>query len=240
MSKYAEKSRGVYNRRYDSLNYEESKMGITASSESGDFEKFMFEPKRYDAVCFQVVDLGTHTNEWQGKKTRARKCLIGFEVPSEMMEIEGKDGTMLSMPRVLSRQLTISLSEKSNMLPLLVSWRGRDFTPEEEVAFDISKLMGCTCELQIINKNSKKTGKPYNFIQNILSPRDGVKKVTPQTPELYFSFEDNTDVPDMPDWIRGIIEESEEWMDINIGQPDAEDAAQEEPPPQGDEDDIPF
>ena len=128
---YAE-TRGEYIRKHADDDYrdwlyhnkkdkEAENMPITASAENGDYEKFMFEPGRYDAVCFEVVDLGTHIQEYQGKKTKARKCIIGFEVPSEMMELEHEDKSKYEMPRVISRQLTISLSEKSNMRPPLGS-----------------------------------------------------------------------------------------------------------------------
>jgi hypothetical protein len=208
-------------------------MGITASKGNGDYERFLFTPGRYDAVCFQVVDLGTQVGEWQGKKIKSRKCLIGFEIPSEMMEFEDEHGQQQIMPRVISRQLTISLSPKGNMRPLLESWRGKSFSIEEEMAFDISKLLKKTCELQIINKTSKTTGEQYNFIQNMLTPRDGVKTVEPLTPIVYFSFEDNMEIPSMPDWIRDIIRNSLEYIDMNSA-PDPN-----EPPPIGD-DDIPF
>ena len=150
MNNYAEVSRGEYNRRYDNLLYEEDSMGITASKNSDDFEKFIFPPNRYDAVCFQVVDLGTHEQQFQNKKPfKARKCLIGFEIPSELMELD-IDGDVVKKPRVISRQLTVSLSEKSNMRPLLESWRGKPFTPEEEEAFDISKLVGVLVNFRLL------------------------------------------------------------------------------------------
>ena len=113
--------------------------------------------------------------------------------------------------------------------------KGNGFTFEEEVAFDISKLLGCTCELQIITKKSKATGESYNYIQNMLTPRNGVKKVDTITPQVYFSFEDKfTDIPEMPDWIVSLIKDSLEWMDIKAG-----DQLPDEPPP-FDDSDIPF
>ena len=209
-------------------------MPITASAD-GNGERFIYEPDRYDAVCFQIVDLGTHSSEWQGKTIRNRKCLIGFEVTDVTMEYEGKE-----MPRVISRQLTVSLSEKSNMRPLLESWRGRSFTFEEESAFDIGKLLGCTCEIQIITKKSKTNGSEYSFIQNMLTPKGGVKVVTPKTPTIYFSFEDDMEIPEMPEWLSKIIMESEEWQERNGGQNEAENLPDFDEEPLPDEEDIPF
>jgi len=56
----------------------------------------------YLAVCYAVVDLGTHEDTYKGEDRDRRLCLITFEIPGERIEIEKEDGTKEDKPRAVS------------------------------------------------------------------------------------------------------------------------------------------
>ena len=81
--------------------------------------------------------------------TWKRQILVIWEVPEQTSET--------SEPLTISKFYTLSLHEKSNLGIDLTSWRGRPFSETEKKGFDISKLIGHTCLLNVIqgNKNNK-------------------------------------------------------------------------------------
>ena len=103
----------------------------------------------HKARCIKVIDLGTQKNEFEGNITWKRQALVIWEVPDQTNET--------SEPLTISRFYTLSLHEKSNLGIDLTSWRGRPFSETEKKGFDISKLIGHTCLLNVIkgNKNNK-------------------------------------------------------------------------------------
>ena len=103
----------------------------------------------HKARCIKVIDLGTQKNEFEGNITWKRQALVIWETPEQTNET--------SEPLTISRFYTLSLHEKSNLGIDLTSWRGRPFSETEKKGFDISKLIGHTCLLNVIqgNKNNK-------------------------------------------------------------------------------------
>jgi hypothetical protein len=64
---------------------------------------------------------------------------------------------------VISREFTLSMHEKSTLRAFLESWRGQKFTEEEAKKFDITKLMGVPCQLNVTHV--EKGEKTYANIQ---------------------------------------------------------------------------
>ena len=88
-------------------------MGITVSETGGsDFKPI--DPGVYYAVLYGLIDLGTQHNEFWN--TYQRKCMFIWEVPSERIDVDGDD-----KPRVISKEYTLSLSEKAHLRHDLVS-----------------------------------------------------------------------------------------------------------------------
>ena len=201
-------------------------------SESGGSSFQPIEPGVYPAVLYGLIDLGTQFNELYNN--HQHKVMLIWEVPSERIEIDGED-----KPRVISKEYTLSLSEKAHLRNDLMSWRGRDFTPEELFRFDISTIMGACCQLNIIHKTSKKTGKDYAMVSSVNPLSRGMQKFEPENETIYFSFEDGGEIPEgTPDWIKSKIMASQEWNET--GQQNEEWRRQDEPPVNAYEDDIPF
>jgi len=218
-------------------------MPITASNEGGS----SLEPipaGMHVARCFGVCDLGTHENKMFNKWTR--QVLVQFEIPSER-NIGEKDGEAWDKPRLISKTYTLSLHEKANLFGDLVAWRGRAFTDDELDNFDVSKLIGAPCMLNLVHKARKVGPGSYALIQSITPLLKNVEAPEQEMDKTYFSFEDTpVIIPEgLPDWITDKIKESEEYQkgiapsDVQQGEATS-DGQPSEPPPATDNDDIPF
>jgi len=226
-------------------------MGLTAKKTGG----VDFEPTPaglFHTICYGVVDIGTHTKNFQGSEYDAHEVILIWEIPECRIEIE-KDGELKDLPRVISKRYTLSLSPKSNLYKDLVTWRGKQFTDEELEGFDLKKLLEANCQLNVIH--TKKNDKTYANVGNIVpAPKDSKGKPVKrkaENPLLYFSFEDlNVDeeieIPDaMPDWIKSLIQDSHEWDLLNGTREGIEKRQEKEEelagkPAENIEDDLPF
>lgn len=192
----------------------------------------------HQAICYGVYDLGTQFNEVFGNSSH--QVILQFELPHERIEIE-KDGDKQDFPRAISLMCRLSLHEKSNLRKHLETWRGKTFTKEELKGFNLEKLLGVNCILQVLHKT--KNDRTYANISAIMPLTKLEKKMTPENQLSFFSFEDVEDIPpNTPEWIVKIIQSSEEWE--QIANPGLEEPLQE-PEGFGDESmpedsDIPF
>jgi hypothetical protein len=187
-------------------------MGLTAREEK------TYDPVSagvHQGICTSIYDLGTQYSKQFDKSSH--QCLISWELPTERIEIN-RDGKTLSLPRIVSKTFTMSLGAKANLRKYLESWRGRVFTAEELVGFDISKLAGVNCMLQIIHNS--KDGKTYANIAAILPLYKGMLKMTAEAPIVIYSLEDGEPPEGTPKWIAEIIHNSAEWKGEHVPQED--------------------
>jgi hypothetical protein len=181
-------------------------MGLIAK---GDTER-TYDPIPADvhhAICIGVYDLGSHYSQKYNKTTR--KCLLMWELPDVRIDVQ-KEGLTVSVPRLISKQYTLSLGEKSILYKDLVSWRGRKFSEHEMMGFDLKTLLGVNCMLQVIH--TVKDGKTYANISSVLPIYKGVPSRKPDSDIMFFSLEEDSSIPEnVPKWIAEIITASNEW-----------------------------
>lgn len=115
------------------------------------------------AVCCDVVDLGEVQTEW-GMKNRVR--LIFQLAIFKEDGVEEELNHDFDPPRrfEVRRDFGLSLSEKSALRPFLESWRAKRFSPAELEGFDLERLVGVSCQLQLIH-NITEQGKTFANIQ---------------------------------------------------------------------------
>ncbi|MCL1855095.1 MAG: hypothetical protein FWF86_05120 [Clostridia bacterium] len=128
----------------------------------------------YTAVCTMVVDLGIQYNKHFDKSTQQVKIL--WNIIGETVEINGE-----TLPRQVSKDFTMSLDERSTLRKMLQSWRGAAFTAEELQGFDLKKLLGAGCQLQLIHKTNERG--TFAVVENIMalpkgSPKPEAESVT--------------------------------------------------------------
>jgi hypothetical protein len=94
------------------------------------------------AVCVDAVDLGMKESKRYGKMQH--KIRLRWALPDCINPETGKCF-------YVSKQYTLSLNEKAELTKDLSTWRGRAFTPEEKTGFDVEKLIGINCQVQIMH-----------------------------------------------------------------------------------------
>jgi hypothetical protein len=209
-------------------------MGLIASDKGG--KGFDPVPEgTFNAVCYQVIDLGTHLDEKFGK--RSQKANITWEIPSERILIE-RNGQTIDLPRAISKEYTVSLNEKATLRKDLQTWRGKSFTEAELGGFDIKNVLGKSCLLQVIH--TKKGDKVYANVSAVIAYPKGMEGLKPENPEIFYSIADDRDVipQGVPQWLIDKIKTSDEYQSFVPSEmshaPDASEATSE------DNSDVPF
>lgn len=204
-------------------------MPIIASNKgSAEFE--LVPPGQYSAICYRVVDLGTQEQKDNvGKISHKRKIIISWEIDQRMSE-----GRRFSQ----HERYTLSLHEMSNLRPMLESWRGKPFTPEEEEKFDVSKLIGAPCLMQIVHNQSN--GKTYANMSSIMKLPKGMEPLSKENESLEFSLSDFSQeaYDKLSDSLKATIAKSPEYMEIK--KPTTHDVAQVASQAQNLGEEIPF
>lgn len=210
---------------------------ITAKSGGNFPERELVPQGLHVARCYKMIDLGTHDEEFQGVIKKARKVRIEFELPLETKVFkEGED----AKPFSIGKEFTLSLHEKAKMRKYLESWRGKPFTEQEANGFDVSKLIGAPCMVNIVHGTSK-SGKEYADISAITPVAKGMTCPSQVNASFIFSFEtfDSNKFEQLPDWIKNKAKESYEYKDISkiMTPPSSSDF---KPVTQDDDESLPF
>lgn len=196
---------------------------------------FRPEFKIHNAVLCQLVDLGTHEKEWNNKPTGIlqNKINFGFEFVDET-----QDGDNGPYNPIWGMGLTNSLGKKANMRKLLEGWRGKPFNEEELKNFDISVLLGRSCQL-VIQANGK--GNPKIVaITNVKESHNGLR--TLQEFWVEEGCFDNEFPEWMPEWMEEELKSSKEYT-LGLDFADSKETAPGEThaaPSNDIDDDIPF
>lgn len=190
-------------------------MGFIASDNGGG--NFKRVPSGvYIGRCYSLIDLGTQTTSGQYGEKAQHKLRIGWELFGEdetgaplTIDVDGK-----SMPMTISKSYTVSMHEKARLRADLAAWRGREFSEEEAKAFDVSKLVGAYCMVNVTE--SETNGKTYSNVAGLTPLPSALKnaKPAPVHPVLLFDL----DQPDMKvfnsfhEKLQEAIKKSPEWQ----------------------------
>lgn len=181
-------------------------------SEGATGRRELLDADNYVARCYGLVIIGTKFDQRFGKAQT--KVIVLWELPTATIAIE-KDGQTEVLPRVQSATYTWSFNEKSNLRKTLESWRGRPFTAEELKGFDLRKVVGTPCLLNII-VSERDGGQKYNKITSITKLPNGFVCPKQVNESILFDITDeNEDLNRMellPAWIQDRIRESDEYQ----------------------------
>ena len=164
----------------------------------------------YVARCYQMIHIGSVMENYEGQPKLQNKVRIGWELPTELKVFKEENG---EQPCVTSKEYTLSMNEKATLRKTLASWRGKDFSEEEAKSFDITKLLGVPCMLNIIHKPSKDNSKTYAEIGSI-SPLPKGFECPPQINKTILLDYDNFSneiFETLPDFIKDKIKTSLEY-----------------------------
>lgn len=179
-------------------------MAIIASEKNSS----SFEPISeglHAAVCVWVIDIGDQWSDQYQKSSR--KVMLTWEVPDETITVDGEE-----KPRVISKEYTMSLSEKAVLRQHLESWRGKKFSEEERAGFDLINVLGKSCQIQVLHND-----KGYANIGSIVSYPRGVEPLTPYNDTIYFDLTDKASLSlldKIPTWIQDKIKQSPTYKQL--------------------------
>lgn len=161
-------------------------------------------PGLHHSVCVDVVELGMVEGKF-GKKHRVQ---LRWQTKATM-----DDGK----PYLVVKGYGATLHPKGNLRPDLESWRGRPFTEDEAVEFDLEKLLGANCQLNVIHNTQD--GNTYANVLSIVPAPSVLGKVVAR---------DYTRECNRPGYKAPVVEDDK-----------AEPGTHDGPPAEA-EDDIPF
>lgn len=187
-------------------------MAILATSNSQPRE--LIPAGNYLGRCYQMIEIGTVKETILGVEKTLKKVRIGWELPTELKIFSEERG---EQPRVISKEFTLSMHEKSGLRTVLKSWRGKDFTEDEAKSFDITKLLGVACMINIIHKPSKSDpSKIYEEISGVTGVPKGITVPDQINQPLCLSY-DEFDVElfeKLPDFIKDKMKTSNEYKQM--------------------------
>lgn len=166
------------------------------------------------AVCAFVEDIGTHEGNYMGKLITRRQIVVCWELSETMTQ-----GDNAGKPFMISKFYTLSLNQKATLCKDLESWRGKPFTNEERNGFDVEKLIGVNCLLNIIEQE-KTDGNTFCKVASISPPLKNMDKLEVVNKKP-------------PEWINELRKRS-----IEYNEPETRTFDQSEM--QYSEDDLPF
>ena len=194
----------------------------------------------YVARCYQMVHIGNVEETIPGQAPKKmNKVRIGWELPTEMKVF--KEGTP-EQPLVISKDFTLSMHEKAGLRQMLKGWRSKDFTDAEAEAFDITKLLGVPCMLNITHKPSKDGSQMYEQISGVTPLPKGMTCPPQINANQELSYENfNQELfESLPDFLKDKIKSSDEYKVMT--NPAHYTFIDEKGQPAGveDDDDLPF
>ena len=135
----------------------------------------------HSACAVDIVDLGMVPNPFKDGQ-KQHKFRIVWQVA------ERKDD---GKPFLVTKQYTASLHEKAALRKDLESWRGVPFTKEEAAGFDVERLIGVPCLLNV--QHVERNGKVYANVVSLMKLPKGMPVVQPNG---YVRVKDRTDEHD--------------------------------------------
>jgi len=192
-----------------------------------------FEPVpagTHPARCYQMVSLGTQPPGNPQYKP-SFQVVLTFELPNEQIERGGA-----SVPMSTSQFLNAKLGthdKPSNTRKFIEAWRGRPFNAQEIAGFDLSKVVGAPCLLNIIHESAG--GKTRAKIASVSPLPKGMTMPGQINPSVVYEIEQGRDkvFNSLPEWLQKKIEICDEWQ-----HPSA--ASEPDPEPEASDETVPF
>ncbi len=180
----------------------------------------------HPARCYGMVSLGTQAGK-NPKFPPTFQVVLLFEFPNEQLEISGEKKPM-AISKFLNAYLGSS-AKPSKTSQFLTSWRSRPFTEQELAGFDISKVVGAPCLLNVVH--TQKDGKLREEIASISPLPKGMTMANQINPSVVYEIEmgRNDVFSKLPEWMQKMIAKCEEWSHPTaaVAEPAAEEGEAE-------------
>ena len=150
------------------------------------------EPGTYDAILSAIIDLEHQINDYDKDNPKVEHQIkLLFEIPEQTREVNGE-----VMPVILSKKLSMSWGERSNLRKVVSALRKKETTPEEVKTMlrtdgGLNELLGKALVLQVESYKIKATdsaGNPIvmNKVTGYSSLRASLAQPQPVRTPFYF------------------------------------------------------
>lgn len=177
-------------------------MALTIS-ESGGGNYEQVPVGTHNATCYMLIDVGTHDETFEGETKKRHSIFIYWELNEAKMT----DGRPFS----IMKQYTLSLNEKSALFKDLCAWRKKRFTDEELAGFDLTSVLGFTCDVEVGLTSGGKAK-----VTSVYSPDGGAKRMDTVNDQIAFDIDEYAAGDkgaisawvELPSWVQTKIEDS--------------------------------
>lgn len=172
----------------------------------------------HPAALVAVVDLGTHTDVYNGEAKTARQIYLVWELLGEQRE-DGQN-------HLIGQRYTLSSHSKASFRLMLEGWRGRGFADNEDFNFP-EGWVGKNCLANVTHETSS-GGKEYAKLKAIAPLPKMMEKSCPKPsyPVICWSFASDDELPDVSHlpYVFGVpvkdkVEASKEWKETYLTKP---------------------
>lgn len=159
------------------------------------------------AILYQIIHLGTQKMEWKGDVKEMYKIRLTFELPFKKKEFGGE-----LKPFVISKEVTLSMGQKSTLRKLVEGMIGSLLSDEEAYGFDIETLLGKACLIRVVHQTSSDGG-VYSILESISPIMEGqtIPEQFNKSAVLSFDVWNKEMFEKLPDFIKNKITTSPEY-----------------------------
>jgi hypothetical protein len=190
----------------------------------------------YVAICYKMLQIGTVDNVYKGVTSKKPMIRIGWELSDELKVWKEGDP---AKPAVIEKEYNLFMTDKSTLRKDLQSWRGQAWTDKEASDFDITKLVGAPCLINIIHQTNEAGTKTYEKIAGITPLPKSTPKPKQYNADQVLAY-DNFDFSvfdALPDFIKDKIKSSIEYQQLTNPHDSTPIPAQHD---NAEDDDLPF
>tara|TARA_R110002020_G_scaffold328548_2_gene544470 strand:- start:495 stop:1109 length:615 start_codon:yes stop_codon:yes gene_type:complete len=185
-------------------------MAIIAKSK-GNTERTLAPIGNHLARCVKMIHIGTAEETIQGTVKKLNKVKLSWELPDETHVFKEENG---AEPFMVSKEYTLSMSDRANLRKDLESWRGKGFTEKQAEEFDITVLLGIPCMINVIHKTAKSSGNNYVVVSGITPLPKRVECPEQVIQSFEFNYDDKFEnFEQLDEWTQNKIKETDEYKE---------------------------
>jgi hypothetical protein len=187
-----------------------------ASNKAGGEQTEIPSEANHPGVLVAIVDLGTHTNVYNGQSNTNRKLYCVWELTDEQLS-----GTKNN--QVIGTDLTLSFNKKAKIRQWMERMRGnKEYAEGEDI--DYTKLLGTPCLVDVGHKANQDQSRTYAVLKGVSRLVKGMATPKAQRTPFLWLITDNKPIPkEAEEWwlygrpVKDWIEESPEWKERGSG-----------------------
>ena len=162
-------------------------------------------PDNHLGVCFGVLDLGTHTESFQGgPEKQVRKVKLLFELPG-VSRSDGQTG-------VISAKYNLSFHEKSTFRKMLDNWLGSGWT-EQFKGQRLDFLIGKPCMVNVQSSTDKADpNRKFSWVSAVSKFPKGLPAPEPVRDIVWLDLDEKHLPPTLSAWDADFIRKSHEYL----------------------------